>query len=61
MNEGTKRAIAKYKREKLTRISFRLHKVNDADILAQLDRQDNRSRYLKGLIRSDMEKIIEKN
>lgn len=43
-----------YLKNNVYRFSLYLHKKNDADIIAELDKQPNRSGYIKGLIRAQM-------
>lgn len=51
---------AKYDREfqkkNTTLFTIRLNRENDADILAWLDRQENKQGTVKALIRAEMEK-----
>ena len=49
-----KAASERYDRENTVRVAIKLNKRTDADILAQLDRQDNKQGYIKALIRADM-------
>ena len=37
-------------------VSFGFHKVYDLDIIQQLDKQENRTAYVKNLIREDIKK-----
>ena len=46
----------KYINEKCRVITMTLHKENDADIINHLDRQPNRTAYLKALIRKDIKR-----
>lgn len=48
--------IQEYNAENYRRISFKLHKTIDAEILEHLEKQPNKNAYLKELIRQDMEK-----
>lgn len=52
-------AAAKQRQESLNRtmkaISIRFHKVNDADVIAMLDQQENKADYIRQLIRADIE------
>lgn len=50
------RASQKYQKEKCRKITLLLNKRIDEDILVWLDSQDNKSGYLKQLIRADMER-----
>ena len=49
-----KMASERYDRENTVRVAIKLNKKTDADILAQLDRQDNKQGYIKALIRADI-------
>lgn len=53
--EAQKRAAMKYFKKNITQKVLRFG-VNDQDILAHLEAQENMSGYLKGLIRADMER-----
>lgn len=57
MNEAIKRAQAKYEKSgALVRKVLKLTVSNDSDIIEHLNRQSNVNRYLKRLIRDDIEK-----
>lgn len=47
---------ARFERDKCTRVSLKLVKTTDADILAHLAKQPNKQGYIKALIRADMAK-----
>lgn len=49
-----KAASERYDRENTVRVYVKLNKNTDADILAALDRQDNKQGYIKALIRADI-------
>ena len=49
-------ANKKYKREKTTPISFRLINNTEADIIEKLNSVENKSGYIKNLIRQDIAK-----
>lgn len=42
--------------ERLRSYNLRLHVVHDADVIAKLDSVENRSGYIKALIRADIAK-----
>lgn len=44
-----------YSKKNVYRFSLYLHKKNDADIIAELEKQPNRSGFIKGLIRAQMD------
>ena len=46
----------RYNREKTTVVNIRLVKSTEADIIAQLEKQPNKSSYIKTLIRADIAK-----
>ena len=46
----------KYNKEKTTTVLIRLFKSTDADIIAKLEQQENKTGYIKALIRADIEK-----
>lgn len=48
--------IVGYMKTHYKRMQFILHLEDDADIIAWLDSQPNKSKYLKRLIREDMER-----
>lgn len=57
--EGMKKKceyINRYNREKQTPIAFRFNHETDKDILQHLDKIDNKTKYIKDLIRADMKK-----
>jgi hypothetical protein len=45
-----------YDRENTRRINLKLNKKTDADIISELERQENIQAYIKRLIREDMKK-----
>ena len=51
-----KEAVYKYDRDHTVRISLKLNKGTDADILAWLEQQESKQGYIKSLIRKDMGK-----
>ena len=53
--EAQKRAKAKYLKSKVRVFNLRFYGT-DADILAHFEAQPNKQRYLKDLIRADMER-----
>lgn len=53
--EAQKRAAMKYFKKNITQKVLRFG-VNDQDILAHLEAQENMSGYLKDLMRADMER-----
>lgn len=46
---------ARYDAENTTRISLKLNKKTDADVLLRLEAQENKQGYIKALIKKDME------
>lgn len=50
------RATAKYDAANTTQIKFKFNNKTDADILAYLDKLDNKQGYIKDLIRADIAK-----
>lgn len=48
--------IVEYNKNNYRRINFSLHKEYDQEIIEQLEKQDNISKYLKDLILADMKK-----
>ena len=50
------RSQDKYNKEKTSLINIRFVKSTEADIIEQLERQPNKSGYIKSLIRADMAK-----
>ena len=51
------KAVTKYNKEKTTTICLRLNNSTDKDILEHLTTIDNKSGFIKSLIRSDIPKI----
>ena len=49
-----KAASERYDRANTVRLYIKLNKNTDADILAHLERQENKQGYIKSLIRADM-------
>ena len=49
-------AQVKYQKERSKQIIFRVFSPQEDDISEWLDKQPNKSGYIKGLIRSDMER-----
>ena len=54
--DAQKRASLKWEAENTVQIKLKLHRVNDADILARLEASGNKQGYIKELIRADMER-----
>lgn len=54
-SDAQKRALAKYKREKTHPFSMRFFPAEN-DLWEHFCKQENRTKYLKDLIRKDMEK-----
>lgn len=52
--EAQRRATAKYDKDNTVRLSLKLNKVTDADILARLEEVESKQGYVKELIRADM-------
>lgn len=48
--------VEKYIKEELKAFHFRLSKKKDADIIEFIDSLENKSQYMKDLIRADMNK-----
>lgn len=46
--------IKSYQKSKMTAYVFRCNNSTDADIIDQLNRQDNKQGYIKRLIREDL-------
>lgn len=53
-SEAQKRASAKYDAENTVQIKLKLNKNTDADIIRKLDAVENKQKYIKDLIRSDL-------
>lgn len=49
------RKVKEYSTKMFANCGFRLHRVNEADMLEFLNSKENRSGYIKELIRKDME------
>ena len=48
------RYIQKFVKERYIRLQILLNKETDADIIERLEKEQNKSEYIKGLIREDM-------
>lgn len=55
-SEAQIRASEKYDRANTIRISLKLNKTTDAEILAKLDSVDSKQGYIKALILADINK-----
>lgn len=53
-SDAQMRAVAKYNAENTKQYAFKLNLTTDKDIIAKLDSQDNKSGYIKELIRADI-------
>ena len=56
MKKYQNKATAKYRKSHMTSISIRLHNENDREVLAQLNRVENKTDYLRQLILNDINK-----
>jgi hypothetical protein len=54
LTEAQKRAAERYKKAGTKRLLIEMYKTTDADIIAKLEAQSNRSGYVKQLIRDDI-------
>lgn len=54
--DAQKRASLKWEAENTVQIKLKLHKVNDAAILARLEASGNKQGYIKALIKADIAK-----
>lgn len=52
----SERPQERYNRERTIVLNIRLVKSTEADIIAQLEKQANKSGYIKALIRADIER-----
>lgn len=55
MTEALKRAQKKYVQQQTFSVAFRVNRDLDADVIARLEAQENKTEYLKKLIRADIE------
>jgi hypothetical protein len=53
-SEAQKRANERYDKENTIRLSLKLNKTTDADILAKLESVESKQGYIKELIREDI-------
>lgn len=58
MTEAQKAAQKKYVSEKTITVQLRLRIQQDDDIIRRLDREYNKTAYLKALIREDIKKYL---
>ena len=56
MNEALRKAQAKFKKTGTRRFTFELNRNTDADIIAYLEKQENRQGLLKQLVRDHMKR-----
>lgn len=54
LSESRKQANARWDRENTKWINFKLMIKSDADVIAQIQRQPNRTEYLRRLVRDDL-------
>ena len=55
-SEAHRRASAKYDSENVVKVTIKINKKTDADIMEKLDAVDNKQGYIKELIRADIAK-----
>lgn len=55
-SEAQKRANERYDKENTIRLSLKLNKTTDADILEKLEQVESKQGYIKELIRKDISK-----
>lgn len=58
MTEAQKAAQKKYVSEKTITVQLRLRIQQDGDIIRRLDREYNKTAYIKALIREDINKYL---
>ena len=46
----------RWQRENVKRVVCKFFKKSDADVIAQLDKQDNKTDYIRQLIRADIQR-----
>ncbi len=56
MSERKKTPQERWQAENMIRVSVPIARKTEADILEQLEKQSNKSGYIKALIRADIEK-----
>ena len=56
VNEALAKAQKKYREEHQTLISFRFYRTSNKDILDRLEQEQNRSGFIKKLIREDIQR-----
>lgn len=54
--EAIRRAVSKYEKSTVKRVTVKFHNINDEDIIKHLDGKENVTAYIRQLIRSDIEK-----
>lgn len=59
MTEAQKRAQERYRRARTSSVLVKLHRENDADILARLEEEPSKNGYIKRLIREDIARRAE--
>lgn len=52
--EAQKRAAKKYDDNNTVMVSVKLNKKTDADIIKRLDKEENRQKYIKAVIRHEI-------
>lgn len=59
--DAQRRAKNNYNKRRMTQLAIRFHNENDADIIMQLGKQENKLRYIKRLIREDIERELKES
>lgn len=52
--ESQRRAAEKWTQANARKMMFKFYVKSDADVIAQLDKQDNRTDYVRQLVRADI-------
>ena len=55
-SEAQRKAAAKYKKANIKNYNFQVNRTTEKDLLDHMERQTNKSDYIKSLVRLDMEK-----
>lgn len=55
-SEAQRKAASKYKKANTKNYNFQVNRTREKDLLDHLEKQTNKSEYIKNLVRLDMEK-----
>lgn len=56
VTEAQKKATARYHKKALKTVNLRLNRFTEADLIEQIEKQENANGYIKRLIREDIKR-----